>query len=262
MPLVCDLNYKKYGEEGSIVIILHGLFGMLDNWSSFARQLGHHYQVFVVDQRNHGKSCHSEEMNYDLMVADLIYFMDAQGLQKAHWVGHSMGGKVAMNLALTHPERTNSLTVLDIAPRAYAPVHTPIFQALKSIDLNQEWTRSEIADKLAQKIPRPAIVQFLMKNLAREGVKRFRWKMNLEAIHRAYASINEAACPAKRFFGSVLFVKGGRSDYIQQKDMEAIRMYFPNAKLSIIAEAGHWLHAEKPKELMELLTEFIGELEI
>lgn len=253
---VCKLNYKKFGEHGEIVVILHGLFGVLDNWKTFARKLSTQYQVFIVDQRNHGKSAHHVDMDYELMVGDLAAFFGAHGISKAHLMGHSMGGKVAMLFALRHSVLLSSLIVVDIAPKKYKPVHEPIFQAMLDVDFEIVKSRQDIEQQLAQKIKVLVIRQFLMKNIQRWG-DRFGWKLNLPVIHYSYLRLNDWALPESTFEGAVLFIKGALSPYIIASDRARILHYFPKAKLAVVDGAGHWVHAERPDKLQKIVENFM-----
>lgn len=252
------LNYKKYGEKGRVIVILHGLFGMLDNWNTMAKRLSENFQVYILDQRNHGKSFHSDELSYDLMTEDLMTFVDMHGLNQINLVGHSMGGKVAMNFALKYPKYVERLIVVDIAPITYAPAHQLIFAALESVDLSQNLSRSDISKIMSEKIAQPAIIQFLMKNLGRNKDKNLEWKMNWRVIQRNYDAMNHWVLQEEKSFeGEALFIKGARSNYIQEEDQIAILKYFPNAKIIAIQQAGHWVHAEQPDALLDVLQQFI-----
>ncbi len=183
-----ELNYKEFG-QGEPIIILHGLFGMLDNWQTIAKRLANDYWIFVVDQRNHGKSPHVNGLSYPLMAQDLKAFMDQHWIPQAHIIGHSMGGKTAMQFAFEYPDMVDKLVVLDIAPPANESGHGLIFDALHSVDLQKIETRIEADEKLAQKIKDYGVRQFLLKNLSRQKEGGYRWKMNLEAISNNYDNI-------------------------------------------------------------------------
>lgn len=251
------MNFQKYG-TGFPLIILHGLFGSLDNWQTVARKLAEHFSVYVVDQRNHGASPHSEVFNYQVMGEDLLEFMDSHDLHKAHLLGHSMGGKTAMQFALSHPERTEKLIVADIAPKAYPPWHVPIFEALLSLDLSRYRSRKEIGDALASGIPEAQLRQFLLKNLATNPDGSYRWKINLKGIYANYDALSgELATGGRTFEGPTLFIRGEHSDYILDSDEVSIRQIFPKAQFSIIQNAAHWLHAEKPVEFTNVTISFL-----
>ncbi len=254
----CQLNYKRFGDKGSVVVILHGLFGMLDNWKTFARQLSKEHIVYIVDLRNHGKSCHLDEMDYTIMAEDVKTFLEEHSLTQVHLMGHSMGGKVAMKLALNHSALVEKLIVVDIAPKKYKPSHLPIFEALMSIDLTQPTERRKVADQLLQKIGHPSIVQFLMKNLKREGDQLYSWKFNLPIIRHNYEKIIDQEKFSGVYKKPVLFVKGSTSSYILPDDEQKITELFPKATIQEIKKAGHWVHAEQPKKLLETVSVFLN----
>jgi esterase len=251
-----QLNYRVYG-EGFPLIVLHGLFGSLDNWQTIGRQLGEHFQVFTVDQRNHGNSPHSDLFNYEVMAEDLLEFMERHGLSKAHVLGHSMGAKTAMQFALLYPDKVEKLIVLDMAPKAYPPWHEPIFQALLSLDLDYFHSRKAIDEALAAAIPETTVRQFLLKNLSQTEPGIFKWKLNLPGIHQHYERLNRALPQDRTFAGPVLFMKGGQSDYIQDSDMDTILTIFPKAVLVTIEDAGHWIHAEKSEKVVKTVLTFL-----
>lgn len=251
-----SLNYKEFG-EGEATLILHGVFGMLDNWQSFAKRLAENYNVFIIDQRNHGKSFHSDAFSYELMAEDLKKFMDEHSLDRAHIIGHSMGGKTAMQFAFTYPERLNKLIVIDIAPKQYMPGHLEIFHALFDLDLESIESRKEAADALADQIPSQAVRQFLLKNLSRNKEGSYHLKMNLPVIYQNYDKIIEALESDVPYEGETLFVKGGYSPYIQEEDSELIEQLFPNSNVFEIEQSGHWVHAQKPQELFELISGYL-----
>jgi len=251
------LNYKSYG-QGEPVIILHGLFGMLDNWQTIARQLSEEYNVYLLDQRNHGKSPHTERFDYSDMAEDVSDFMEKEGILKAHIIGHSMGGKTAMQLALFYPEKIESLTVVDIAPKAYKGGHQEIFEALFSIDLPTIESRKDADEQLQATISNFGVRQFLLKNLTRQKTGGYAWKMNLPTIHESYTAILSAITSIDSFSGPVLFIRGGQSKYVADIDKFIIKDLFPAADIVTIEGAGHWVHAEKPTELLEAVRRFIS----
>jgi len=251
------LNYKMFG-QGKPVIILHGVFGMLDNWQHIAKTLGKHYWVITLDLRNHGKSPHSEIFNYDVMAEDILDFIEQQGIKKANFIGHSMGGKVAMTLSLEYPEFVNKLIIIDIGIKSYAPRHNFIFKALCAFDISKYSKRNDIENILIGKIPNKKIVQFLLKNIKRDKKSgSFLWKMNLKAIKNNYDKINEPISSDFPFSGKTLFIKGENSDYILEKDKNSIRNLFPNAKFITINNAGHWVHSEQPDKLIRVIDNFL-----
>lgn len=252
-----ELYYREFG-QGAPVIILHGLLGFSDNWQTIAKALADEHLVITPDLRNHGRSPHMPSHTYREMAEDLGHFLDQHGIYATALVGHSMGGKVAMHFALEHPDRVERLVVVDIAPTAAAPGnHEHIFQALMALDISRLQTREE-ADLFLQKyIPEAAIRQFLLKNLTRNPDGSFAWKMNLPVLWKHYSDILAPVEGSEPFDRPVLFVRGGRSNYIRDSDVGVIRALFPRARLETIEGAGHWVHADKPQELLALLRPFL-----
>jgi pimeloyl-ACP methyl ester carboxylesterase len=251
-----QLHFKGSG-HGRPVILLHGLFGSSDNWQTIALRLAETFRVFALDQRNHGQSPHSTEMDYPLMAADVDEFFSAHGLESALVIGHSMGGKTAMQLALQFPHCVQKLVVADIAPRAYAPAHDKIFAALLALNLATFQNRTQIEAALAPEIPDLVLRRFLLKNLGRNQAGGFFWKINLPALAENYWRLREPVAGAAPFAGPALFIRGGRSNYILPEDEPLIRQWFPAARIETLVEAGHWLHAEKPEEFLRLVWDFI-----
>jgi esterase len=249
------LHYEVCG-EGPALVILHGLFGSLENWRSMARRLGAHFRVFAIDQRNHGKSPHVADMNYELMAGDVLSIMREAGLARAHVLGHSMGGKTAMQLALMHPDAVERLVIADIAPKSYPPHHDKIIQTLLSIDFSMIKSRKDLDSALAQSIPDTAVRQFLVKD-AKPIDGSFRWQMNIQAIADNYAQLLAFPSSTGPFEGPTLFVCGEQSDYITGQDLPLIRTLFPKCILETIPSAGHWLHAEAPEAFFRIVRDFL-----
>ncbi|MDB6112589.1 MAG: alpha/beta hydrolase [Pedosphaera sp.] len=250
-----QLNFQTYG-TGFPLLILHGLFGSLDNWNTVSRRLGETCQVFALDLRNHGRSPHSELLNYEVMAADVAEFMQTHDLRRAHLLGHSMGGKVAMRFALRYPDLVEKLIVADMSPKAYPPWHLSILAALKALDLAAFQNRNELDTALAPAIPEPAVRQFLLKNVTRNEQGKFEWKMNLAAIDQHYPQLIQAIESDQQFEGPALFLNGGQSDYLQPTDHDLVRKLFPQAQFSTIPNVGHWLHAEAPEEFIKAVASF------
>lgn len=250
------LHYRKFG-EGPPVIILHGLLGMLDNWVSFARALSTHFTVWLPDQRNHGNSPHTTAHTYALLAEDLLEFIKEHSLIGSTVIGHSMGGKTAMQLALDHPEVVGKLIVVDMGIKAYEGGHEHIFQALESVDLSQVGSRSEVDLILAEKIGDTGMRQFLMKSLHR-GADGYMWKFNLSGLHQQYPEILRAISSPNPYPGPALFIRGALSGYILNSDWDGILQLFPAAHLETIGDAGHWVHADQPLLLLELITRWLG----
>jgi pimeloyl-ACP methyl ester carboxylesterase len=208
-----QLNYKVFG-SGEPLIILHGLLGSLDNWQTIAKELGENFTVFTIDQRNHGRSPHSEEFDYNLLVHDLLNFMYENHIFNAHILGHSMGGKVAMQFALEHSDMVNKLIVADIAPVNYPPGHDIIFEALLAVNLAKMNSRKEVEEIIESYIKNFGVRQFLMKGLTRNSDNTFSWKFNLSSLWSNYNKILNTAETESIFEGETLFIKGENSKYI------------------------------------------------
>jgi pimeloyl-ACP methyl ester carboxylesterase len=244
--------------EGKPLFILHGFLGMGDNWKTLARQWAEvGYQVHLVDQRNHGRSFHSDAFSYELMAKDLLAYCEAHGLGQIDLLGHSMGGKTAMTFACTYPERLGKLVVADIAPRYYDPHHQHILKALQSLDFDTISSRQEADAVLADYIGEASTRQFLLKNLYREDKDRFALRINLEVLSTKVEEVGKPLPEHARFEGPVLFVRGERSNYILDSDKLLIKRHFPNGQIRTVSGAGHWLHAEKPAEFYQIVTEFL-----
>lgn len=251
-----ELNYKSFG-QGDPIVILHGLFGTLDNWQTIAKKLADKYMVYIVDQRNHGKSPHAAPMDYPTLAADLKAFLESQWIHHAHIIGHSMGGKTAMQFALDYPDFVDELIVVDIAPKAYAGGHQAIFDALFSIDIDALQSRSEAEEILKSRIDEEGVRLFLLKNLTRKKEGGFRWKMNLPVIHQHYQDILAPIESMFTFDDPALFIRGGKSDYILDTDLDGIKEPFPAASLETIPEAGHWIHAEAPAAFLDVVKKVL-----
>ncbi|MEQ9466831.1 MAG: alpha/beta fold hydrolase [Ekhidna sp.] len=251
------LHFRTLG-EGEPLIIMHGVFGSSDNWQTLGKVFADRFKVYLVDLRNHGNSPHSDEFDYDVMVKDVVELMEDEGISKAHILGHSMGGKVAMHLATQQAARVDKLIIVDIAPKYYPPHHQQIFEGFHSVDLATLENRKDADDQMAVVIKNFGVRQFILKNLDRNKDGSFSWKLNLSAIERAIEKVGEGIEGDLRFEGQTLFIAGGKSDYITDQDHELIREHFPKALIATVKDAGHWVHAEKPKELGEMVIEFLA----
>lgn len=240
-----------------MVVLLHGLFGSLDNWHNIAQRLAERFHVFTVDQRNHGQSFHHAEMNYPLMAGDVDHLMESQGLASAMVIGHSMGGKTAMQLALQFPNRVKKLIVADMAPRGYAPAHEKIMAALLALELVSFQSRQQIENALAQEIPDLTLRRFLLKNLGRNDDGTFKWKINLASLKENYPRLRESLNHQTPFARPTLFIRGGKSEYIAATDEPEIHRLFPLAKISTIPAASHWVHADAPEEFLQQVLDFL-----
>jgi esterase len=251
------LNHKILG-QGSPIFFLHGLMGMLDNLQAPARFLEDRFQVIIVDLRNHGHSPHSDEFTYESMVGDLIELMGDLNIDEAHFLGHSMGGKVAMKLAQMHPDMVDKLIVADIGPRYYSVHHQSILTALRAVPLDQLERRTDAEEFMKPYISEMGVRQFLMKSLYHPDRGIFAWRFNLDVIEAKIENVGEAMEDAD-FEGPMLFIRGSLSSYILDEDWPDIKLIFPNAYLVTIDNAGHWLHTEKPNEFMQAVSDFLIE---
>jgi len=250
-----ELNFKTFG-EGEPVIILHGLFGMLDNWQTFGKKLAEEYQVFLIDQRDHGKSPHTEAFNYKLLAEDLKSFIDTHKLSNVRLIGHSMGGKTIMQFAIDYKELIYKMIVVDIGVKQYTGGHEEIIAALKSIPVAEIDSRKEADAILSKSISDQGIRLFLMKNLTRNPMGGYRWKMNLDLLERYYPEIMGWNLLDEYSEVDTLFIRGGNSRYILDKDETGIFNVFPNSDIETVDDAGHWVHAEKPLELLKLVLAY------
>lgn len=247
--------YSQILGEGEPLIIMHGVFGMSDNWQTLGRKWSENYEVHLLDMRNHGRSPHSEDFSYELMSDDLVEYMDSHNIEKARILGHSMGGKVAMLFSVFNPERTERLVVADIAPKPYKPHHQQILDALQNLDLQNIESRAEASEQFA--IKEEGTRQFLLKSLYWKDKGQLAWRFNVPVIAREIVNVGEGLAGQAIYYGPTLFVRGGNSWYIKDDDMDEIAIHFPEARLETIDGAGHWLHAEKPREFFSVVDAFL-----
>ena len=249
--------YHRVSGDGPPLILLHGLFGSLDNLNGVAHRLSSHFQIHALDLRNHGRSPHAGSMSYPDMANDVLAYMSRHGLERASLLGHSMGGKTAMQVALNAPDRVDKLIVADIAPVSYPPHHDEILAGLAAVDPASLHSRTEGDRILADYVPEVAVRQFLLKNLVRREGGGFAWRMNLPVIRRCYQQVTAGQQGSGPFEGPVLFIKGGNSNYIQARYRDQVARLFPRAEIRIIPGTGHWLHAEKPEVFAALCERFL-----
>lgn len=253
------LSAKASGAGGPVILI-HGLFGAGDNLGVVARALLQHYSVHLLDLRNHGASPHSEVMDYPSMATDVLAYMDDNSIEKAALLGHSMGGKVAMQVALSAPDRVAGLVVADISPVDYPAWHVSVFNGLFAVAERTILQRREADAILVEHVAELGARQFLLRNLIRNTENEYVWRFYLKAIYDNYSAIRSAPSGVKPYQGAVLFVKGELSDYIVLEHQAAVLRLFPRSQLKIIKEAGHWLHVEKPRLFNHVITEFLSKL--
>ena len=250
------LFYRPSG-QGDPLIILHGLFGSSDNWYTLAKVFAERFQVFLVDQRNHGQSPKSEEFDYKLLTEDLHEFIQDHAIRKPVIIGHSMGGKAAMNFAVKYPEQLSHLIVVDIVPKPYPVHHDAILEGLKSIPLSSLNSRNDADKMLSNYVPEPDVRQFLLKNLSRKATGGFEWKINLEAIDRNIEAMGAGMIYSGKYDGPSLFIKGKKSKYYTEGDEDLIKSIFPNAEFATL-DTGHWVQAEKPEEFASLVLNYLS----
>lgn len=253
---IVELNHKTFG-QGAPIIILHGLFGNLDNWQTLAKQLSIEHSVYILDQRNHGRSPHSPVMNYHAMVEDLLHFMESHWIHNAVLIGHSMGGKTAMNFALEHPDMVERLVVVDMAPGRYLGDHQEIFEGLRMLENAHLQDRLEAELMLLPYIPSKSVRQFLLKNLTRIPEGGYKLKLNLSALELNYNNLLERVVSSHVYDKPTLFLRGSESTHILSKDEPDIKALFPNSKIETIKGAGHWVHSDKPAELLSAVVNFL-----
>lgn len=250
--------YSRIEGEGRPLLIIHGFLGMSDNWKTLASKFAEEgFQVHVLDMRNHGKSPHSEEFNYRVMVQDVLEYCERYGLDKVSIIGHSMGGKIAMFFATAYPDKVEKLIIADIGPKYYAPHHQKILQALNAVDFSVKPSRGEVEAIVAGYIHDFGTRQFLLKSLYWEEPGQLAFRFNLNVFNRKIDSIGEALPFAARFDQPTLFLRGDQSDYIQDADFETIRHHFSNATVATVRNAGHWLHAENPADFFTYSLEYL-----
>lgn len=245
--------------EGRPLIILHGFLGMSDNWKTLGNKYANNgFQVHLIDQRNHGRSFHDDNFDYEILANDLLDYFDAHGLLEVAILGHSMGGKTAMQFAVTTPERVTKLIVADIAPKYYPPHHQYIIDALKTLDLDNIKSRGQADRLLSVSLKEVGIRQFLLKNLYWKEKGQLALRFNLEVLQHKMEEIGENISGTATFLGPTLFLKGSRSEYIHENDTSSITTHFPKASIKVVEGAGHWLHAENPKQFFDLSMQFLN----
>jgi pimeloyl-ACP methyl ester carboxylesterase len=253
-----DLFYQQLG-KGQPLLILHGLFGSSDNWKTIGNNLSKHFEVFLIDLRNHGRSFHSNEFNYPILANDIKEFILEKKLDNSILMGHSMGGKVAMTYALQHAEYIDKLIIVDIAPKYYAPHHQKYIDAFHSIDLNSAQSRKEVEMHFTKLIADSGERQLLLKNLHWDENERLAWRINIDAIRNNIEEMcqGQNGPTSKLFSKPTLFIKGENSKYVTTEDEALLKTLFPCSMIKTIPNAGHWVHAEKPQEFLECVLGFV-----
>jgi esterase len=250
------LFFRKSG-EGTPLIILHGLFGSSDNWYTLAKTFALTHTVYLPDQRNHGQSPHSDDFNYKLLTADLLEFLNEHELKNVSIIGHSMGGKAAMNFAILYPDLVEKLIVVDIVPKFYVMRYDSILQGMKALPLETLKSRTDAENILIPYVPDVSERRFIMKNLQRKADGGFEWKVNLKSLDEHMSDLGTALEYEGVFTKPSLFVKGGKSSYYKEGDEDIILKYFPQAQFKTL-DTGHWVQAEKPQEFADTVLDFLN----
>ena len=258
MELFCR-EYGKVSEKQSSLIFLHGLLGSSANWHSIAKRLANSFHILVPDLRNHGRSPHSDDVGYPAIEQDLIQLFDRWQINSAILIGHSMGGKAAMLLALNNPERVESLAVVDMAPVTYQHRFETIYTALRAIDLDRLESRTQAVKILGRHLSNPEVWHYLLQNLVKKE-QGWSWRVNLDALIAgmeqilSFPEINSRT----QFMGKTIFIYGSDSDYVSVKYEKDIKVLFPLARLRIIPSAGHWVYSEQPEAFIAALNSFLN----
>lgn len=262
MPETVALQYRQHGEPGQpALVVLHGLYGSASNWARIAPVLGQRFRVLVPDLRNHGSSPQHAEMGYPALAGDVLGLLDGLGIERAHVLGHSMGGKVAMCCALQAPQRIRSLIVADMAPRAYdGAEHLAIIEAMQQLKLARLDSRRAADQALAAAIPVQGVRQFLLTNLQRRGPDWY-WRLPLAILRDQLPVIMDWPVTGARFDGPALFLHGGRSDYLAERDRAELKRLFPGARTRCMTDCGHWLHAEDPETFTGEVMQFLDDMD-
>tara|TARA_B100000029_G_scaffold404232_1_gene404229 strand:+ start:978 stop:1754 length:777 start_codon:yes stop_codon:yes gene_type:complete len=252
------LHSKIIGQGDNILVILHGLFGSGDNWKTFANKLAiKGYCIHLVDQRNHGRSFHHNEFNYDLLVSDLKYYLDHYKINNCILLGHSMGGKTAMSFSLKYPENVTDLIVVDIAPKKYSIHHDTIVDALNSLDLDLITTRKDVDKKLSNFIDDDILRNFLLKNLYWIKKDKLAFRFNLESLTKNLSNVGDEIKNNLKFVKNTIFLRGEFSIYIEEIDELLISKIFPNSSVITVPNSNHWLHIDNPQAFFDIVTDFI-----
>ncbi|MFA5556613.1 MAG: alpha/beta fold hydrolase [Flavobacteriaceae bacterium] len=250
--------YSRIEGKGKPLLILHGYLGMSDNWKTLSGKFAEAgFQVHALDLRNHGRSFHSEEFSHELMMQDILQYCKFHNLKKISLIGHSMGGKLAMFLAVTHPDLIDKLIIADISVREYSPHHQDILEALNSVDFSIHTDRKQVEQVIAQYVPDFGTCQFLLKNVYRITPNQLGFRMNLKSLTENYNNMGIEIPKSSKYDKSVLFLRGEKSNYIRERDEQDILNIFPKAEIKTVSKAGHWLHAENPEEFLKYALDYL-----
>ncbi|HLT86134.1 MAG TPA: alpha/beta fold hydrolase [Sphingobacterium sp.] len=254
------LHGRIYGEDkpGTPLLVMHGLFGMSDNWGSFGREFGEKTPIHLIDLRNHGHSFHDDDMSLSAMVDDLEAYIQHYGFQEVDILGHSLGGKVAMQYAISKSTNIRELIVADIAPKAYPPHHQKILEALAEVKIREMSNRKEVEEQLRQYLDEVGVIQFLLKNVYIKEDRTLDWRFNLKVLTEKYTDFITVGVEPGIYEGETLFMAGEKSNYILPADYPMIKEMFPHAEIKTIPNAGHWVQAENPKAFNAMVAQFLG----
>lgn len=253
-----NLFSRILGEGTEHLIILHGLLGSADNWQTLGKRYAEEFTVHLVDARNHGRSPHADDHSYELMAEDLLNYFETNDITKANLLGHSMGGKTVMTFAEKHPERVSKLIVADMAPKAYTPHHIPIFEALLATNPSKAMSREEVQYRLESKLGHePTLVPFLMKGLYRVKEGGYNWRFNIETLFNTLGTVTEEVQISINTIPT-LFIRGLNSNYVSDEELERIEDFYMQLETADIEDAGHWLHAEQPREFFDITSKFLS----
>ncbi len=250
------LNSKIIGDHPQHLLVIHGLFGQLDNWNTHGRKFGEYFTTHLIDLRNHGRSFHSDDMSYEAMMNDLLVYLDHYNIPKTNLLGHSLGGRLAIDFAMKHGEKINKLIVGDMAPKAYPPHHNAIFKALNLVDFSKVESRQDVDEILKTYIPEIGVRQFLLKNVYHAD-NGYAFRFNLKTLYNSYNEMVGEDLLQGEFDGETLFLGGEKSNYILPEDEYEIKKRFPNAIIDKISNAGHWIHVENATEFMDKCLKFL-----
>lgn len=253
------LHSKITGNHPKHFLILHGLFGQSDNFGTLAKDFAAFYTVHTLDLRNHGRSFHSDDMSMKSMAEDILNYLNYYQINQCYLLGHSLGGRVVIEFSYMHPERIEKLIVADIAPKAYPPHHQGIFKALNSVDFDKIEKRSDVDAVLKKYIPEFSVRQFLLKNVHLQENGKYGFRFNLKVLSKWYDEMIETDLNDGRFDKPSLFLKGEKSQYILPEDFDLIYYRFPRAVIKTVSNAGHWLHAENPKDFFKYTIDFLND---
>jgi esterase len=254
-----QLYYRQYSRAGHPVVILHGVYGNQANWLPHARLLAERFAVYGVDARNHGQSPWAQSQRLEDMMNDVAQTLEALALQQVYLIGHSMGGKTAMLLALRRPDLVGKLVGVDIAPVDYHKSDDGIVQHLLDLPLAELQSRTQADEWLAQWVPEKGVRDFLLTNVVRDAEGWLAWRINLPVIQRDFGEVAGWPQHSEKFEGPTLFIRGRNSNYLLPKYEAETLAQFPHARIATVPNAGHWVHSEQPEQVQRLLQEFLLE---